>query len=262
MTSDSRTKYWDERSISYGEKIEGVLFKSFPLVFNTYLHEWMVGFILDEIKNKKEKLSILDLGCGYGRVASEIIKKNKKNRIFGIDISKTYVSIFNKKLKPFGKAQVGDVKKLPFKKGQFDFTLSVTTLMYMLNKKEKNAAASEIVRVTKRHGKFILIEPNPFGKAFITVGGMLKSKGKSSTNLSINYTVGEMEKLMRSNKGIVEKKYGMPIFTLSLLPLLIVYKISPEIVDYILKIVKVIDRKLSWILVPSLYIVYVGYEKQ
>src|SRR5579859_3573105 len=106
---NGRASYWDKRSSDYGEKIEGVLFKSFPLTFNRYLHEWMVGYILGEINKKNKTHNILDLGSGYGRIASEIIKYSKKNRVFGIDISKTYVFLFNKRLKPYGKAFVGDI---------------------------------------------------------------------------------------------------------------------------------------------------------
>lgn len=257
---DKRVKYWNDRSEHYGDKIEGVIFKSFPFILNKYLHEWMVGYILAEIEKKKEKLDILDVGCGYGRVASELIKHNKKNRVYGVDISKTYVSLFNKSLKPFGNARVGDVKKLAFRNRQFDVALSVTTLMYMLNKKERNLAMSEIVRVTKSKGKIVLIEPNPAGQFLVTLGGLLSKKHGNSPKLTIDYTVAEIEKLVGRNKWRIEKKFGMPVFTICVLPLLASYMIHPNITKFLLKFIKKLDQKLSWILVPSLYVVYVGYE--
>lgn len=260
MTSVSNTKaFWVKRSKKYRDKIEGVLPKSFPLALNNYLDKWMYSQIKSTI-SPQGILKILDLGCGYGRLSSKILADFPNVQVYGVDISQTYVNLFNKHLLPRGRAQVGDITKLDFPNYSFDIVFMVTALMYLTDKKSQARAMKEIFSVLKPEGKFVFIERNLYGYKLVTLGGLIDIiRGEKNREITaVSFTPDDFEKFVTKNNASLDKMSGIPILTVFLpLGFLFSYfKLPGEV--YFYKVIKFLDSNFSWLLTPSLYISYIG----
>lgn len=249
---------WDERSAKYKDDIAGVLPKSFPLVVNQAIDDWEFGLISGLIKNKTG-YNILDVGCGYGRVSERILKKFDKVETTGIDIAKNYVNLFNKKMKPRGKALVADMRKIPLKNESVDLVLVITAFMYCVTKEDQKKAFNEIFRVLKKDGKILLIERDVAGYNLITLGGIVgKIRGQMNKEITaVGFDPKDIEKLAIKNGGKIESKSGMPAFTLSLPVFFVLNKLSNKsLLKAYLKFTQKLDRLFGKIVYPSLYIAY------
>lgn len=253
---------WESRYRSYGNRIEGVLQKSFPLIINKYLHEWMVNEIKKTMTGLRG-MKVLDLGCGYGRLSSVILAEFPKCSTVGVDISKTSVELYNKSLSPRGKAYKGAITKLPFKNASFDIVFIVTTLMYLVDKKDQEAAIKELIRVLRTGGKFVVIERTSTGQKLVTLGGLVdfahgaKNKEIIATSFDPQYIVLLLEK----NGGKVTGKKGIPIWTITLPISFLLSAFTPKFAEKFLKLINFVDVRLGWLLTPSLYISYSGTKK-
>ncbi|NTW13893.1 MAG: class I SAM-dependent methyltransferase [Candidatus Moranbacteria bacterium] len=74
----------------------------------------------------KENPFILEIGCGSGRDAEEILKRT--DRYLGIDISETFVSIARERV-PRGRFEVADVEAYDFPQG-IDVIVSFASLLH------------------------------------------------------------------------------------------------------------------------------------
>lgn len=256
-------KSWEERSRKFGSKVEGVATKSLPLSVNNKLDEWMFGQIEELVKGdlkKKTKLKILDLGCGYGRLSKPLLLKYPKIKTFGIDISKNYVNLYNKSLSPRGRAFEGDITKLKFKDDYFDGVFMVTTLMYLTDPLEQLKAIKEIFRVLKPGGKLVIIERNPIGYLFFTLGGLVSllrgNKNREISAVSINKQ--ELETKITKSGGKVTRFSSLPFLSL-LMPILIISsKMNLDLFGWLIKVANYYDKKFSKFTLLSLYISYQG----
>lgn len=101
------------------------------------------------------KLKILDLGCGDGRLSSQLVKMG--HEVHGMDIFREGV----KAAKKSGVSAIeGDIEsKLPFQSGSFDVVLFLDTLEHLYDEK---SVLKEAYRVLKPEGKVIISFPNQF----------------------------------------------------------------------------------------------------
>jgi ubiquinone/menaquinone biosynthesis C-methylase UbiE len=99
--------------------------------------------------------NILDAGCGTGNL---IIKLIKNNKVTGLDLNDSMLSIAAKKTKQydFVTLKQGDVTKLPFCDNIFDVVTSVNVI-YNLNNPQ--SAIKEARRVLKDNGLLIVASP-------------------------------------------------------------------------------------------------------
>lgn len=254
---------WEERSRKYGTKPEGVLPKSLPAPVNDYLNNWMFEQIRWSMKTFK-KAVVLDLGCGYGRLSKQILDEFKNLSIVGIDVSQTYVDLYNKNLSPRGRAIRGDIRNLPFKDSFFNVVFMVTTLMYIIKKPDQEKVCDEIFRVLKPGGRFVIIERNPIGQNIITFGGLIsKIRGRKHKEIpAASFRKDYLTGLIKKSGGFVIQTRGIPAWTL-LLPLsIIIFTMSQNLARKFLGLVESLDNLLSWFLTPSLYISYTGTKKK
>ncbi len=259
MQSTEIKTAWEERSRKYKDLIEGVLPKSFPKEVNMYLDDWMAKKVMAPIKAKKSK--VLEIGCGYGRLAEKILMKFPSSQVVGVDVASNYVSIFNRKLSPRGKAYVASAVSLPFKNSVFDQIYIVTVLMYVVKKKEQKKVFSEIARVLKPGGKIVIIEREPFGYFLVTLGGLVsKLRGKKNREIpAVSFSPKDIEILAKSVGIKIVKKEAIPIFTLLFPVLMLIGKLFPSGIKSLLKMVNYLDNSFFFrILTPSLYISYNG----
>jgi 2-polyprenyl-3-methyl-5-hydroxy-6-metoxy-1,4-benzoquinol methylase len=73
---------------------------------------------------------ILDVGCGYGRIALPLLKKGYD--IYGIDLSKKYITELKKNLSTANlkaRFRVADMCDLPFADASFDVVLCLWSVI-------------------------------------------------------------------------------------------------------------------------------------
>jgi len=249
-------KEWDERSLHLQDNFESVMFASFPKKINEMLHNWQLSLIARQLSDA-ENMQILDIGCGYGRLSFPLSQMFPKSFFYGIDISKKYVQMFNKKLKNKGKAYEGNLRKLPFKENTFDTIFIVTVLMY-LHDPEIKLLLEECKKVLKPAGKIIIIENNSIGLLYITGFGILtffknivnKNRHKIKSRV---FRDKELTELLRENFVII-KKENCSLLTILLPFLLLFYKFE-------LFKKKDISIKANFPIFPSVYTYYFCEKK-
>jgi ubiquinone/menaquinone biosynthesis C-methylase UbiE len=106
------------------------------------------------LKIAQGKHSILDLGCGEGTRLG-LIKGDGKN-LTGIDVSEMAIKKAKAKY-PQNSFVSGNIEKLPFPDGSFDFVYSAFVFEH-LDKPEE--VLQEALRVLKPGGKLLIIAPN------------------------------------------------------------------------------------------------------
>ena len=136
----------------YGEEYQNSRDKNdIQRVYNECLEMPCMFKTVKNIKNK----SLLDIGCGAGVHIKEYTKKGAK--CFGIDISKTMISLA-KKNNPSVDFKVGSVTKLPYKDNSFDVITSSLCFDYIEN---LIIAFKEVSRVLKKGGIFYYSYDSP-----------------------------------------------------------------------------------------------------
>jgi SAM-dependent methyltransferase len=128
-----------------------------------YLEEFQKRSFFKRLKNMKadEKLvhvlrnisfrSVLDAGCGFGRMIKLILDNFDVENIMGIDLSPQQIEHARKYVKS-SKVQLstGTIYDLDAPDNSYDLVIAVSVLMHIpFNKIEK--AIAELVRVSKRH---------------------------------------------------------------------------------------------------------------
>ncbi|MBT3210032.1 MAG: class I SAM-dependent methyltransferase [Bacteroidetes bacterium] len=110
-----------------------------------------INFVLNSIKHND---LVLDLGCGYGRIAFRLLEKAKK--VVGIDISKDNVQLAKKTALSNNKLEfyVMDAKKLDFPDSYFTTTICVQNGISAF-KVDPLELLKESVRVTKKGGTIL-----------------------------------------------------------------------------------------------------------
>src|SRR4030043_460464 len=105
--------------------------------------------------------SILDIATGTGDVAIEIIHQNGDHgKVVGLDFSEPMIKRAQRKVSAKGLSQtialsLGDALSLPFQDNTFNASIVAFGLRNIVEKKQ---ALSEMVRVTKKGGKVIILE--------------------------------------------------------------------------------------------------------
>ncbi|MEK6826172.1 MAG: class I SAM-dependent methyltransferase [Nanoarchaeota archaeon] len=119
--------------------------------------------IIKNLPIEKDKLKILDAGCGTGSLAIELKKLNSRLVLYGIDADSNILDIAKKKAKEKNLSiyyQQGVLEKLPFPNEYFDVVYS-SLVLHHLGTREKQEALNEIYRVLRKDGLFLLVD---FGK--------------------------------------------------------------------------------------------------
>jgi ubiquinone/menaquinone biosynthesis C-methylase UbiE len=143
FTNQSNVEYWEsvyDQQDFYGDCIRQRMSKALT---------WLDGLRLSE------NSSILDAGCGAGRLAHEAAKRGY--HVFGMDYSYGMLvkasSIYNREdqhnVKPFQ----GDIESVPLQDSDFDVIICLGVISYL---KSEEKALRELARILKPGGVLVL----------------------------------------------------------------------------------------------------------
>jgi len=162
-------KHWQARASQYGDQPSGVLFSGLPDYLNRFVHTWHTSIIRGRaLSHVPPGGVLLDLGCGYGRIAVEIKRERQDVQVIGMDYIHDYCRYFRQS--EAGLAVCGDLSQLPFRRGAFDCVVAVTTLMY-LPQQDFESVAADIIQLVKPNGVVLFIDPT---YEFITFARMFR----------------------------------------------------------------------------------------
>ena len=122
-------------------------------------------YLISRYLEIKPSDTLLDIGCGVGRVAMELAKQAKA--IVGIDISKKAIELFNSNLKTKNlecKGYVRDICEVEGELGPFDKAYSIATIQHIPSQNERLRALRKINSLLKLNGYLILTVLNWEGR--------------------------------------------------------------------------------------------------
>jgi SAM-dependent methyltransferase len=251
---------WEERSRAYRTDCRSVLFRSLPPSLNQYIHEWHLRKVIAALapSHGNGHPRVLDIGAGYGRIATAVQQAFPGARITGIDAAFSFVALFRETTG--GGAVHANARWLPFRSEAFDSVIIVTVLMY-LDPAAVSDTLREIIRVLKPNGVCILIENNKTGTNFYTLFGLIP-RIKSLFHRSGPETggrffaFGEIQRNLERLPATVLSMSGCPGFTVGLVPLFAAAKVSGKIAAGLLALVRWVDGRWDRFSRLSLYIAY------
>lgn len=108
--------------------------------------------LLKRVSNVKDGDSILDVGCGNGRLLEAL--KDKKINYLGIDNSENLIALAQKNY-PDNKFVVGNILDLEELKEKYNFVISVAVLHHLPSFKLRQHALLQMLNATKDNGSVI-----------------------------------------------------------------------------------------------------------
>lgn len=147
---------WVTRAAAHGDSPRAVLLKGLPDSINDSIDRWH-RHVLREAFNGANTTNkpVLDLGCGYGRLAIEAKLLGLGNGIVGIDYTPDFCKLFKARC---GDAVCGSLSSLPFAPESFSHAYSVTALMYLDVGRVREALTS-LDHCMVRGARVLLLEP-------------------------------------------------------------------------------------------------------
>lgn len=205
---DSRTEEiqqaWDERQQRLGSNQRSVLYKNLPSFFNQSLHRRHSQFIVDNIPSQAK--SLLDIGCGYGRLSKEVQKHHPKIDISGVELCQAFSQQFERE---FLECYHGSIQSFHPQK-QYDAILIVTVLMYV-DRSELKDLLLRYWEALPSGGRFICIEQ--FDNILIQLRrSFLKNKLQPTGKEVYYFQNNELFKLLSALPGsqvIAKQKFGL-----------------------------------------------------
>jgi len=117
-------------------------------------------------KYLKKGSTIIDLGCGNGRLVPYLEKEIKKYKYIGIDNNKELLEI-SKQRYPKHKFIIGDQISIPLGDNLADAILVIRAFHHIPSKKLRKQSLDEIKRVLKKDGTVIITVWNIWQKKYI-----------------------------------------------------------------------------------------------
>ncbi len=125
--------------------------------YAAYIHDQIIKLVPELVA---QECSILDFGCGDGFLTNFMQNTFFKAHVVGIDSNKSLVEKAAIEFPTITFQHVQD-KKLPFADNSFDLIYAVD-VFHHLHTSDHVFYVSELMRVLKHGGRFILFEVNPY----------------------------------------------------------------------------------------------------
>ena len=158
MTDEKRDQIrdgWQLRQKQHGDGPRSVLMKGVHPLINESIDRWHRDVLSAVFENAHipQGSRILDVGCGFGRLAGEISRLGLVP--VGVDFTPMFCASFSEK---HGNGVCGDQSALPFRDSAFGGAYSVTSLMY-LDAAGVQTALAELDRCVTTGGTILFLEP-------------------------------------------------------------------------------------------------------
>lgn len=150
--TDQLKQEWGERSERLGFTQRAVLFKRFPGWLNNAIHQRHVRFVGNNVPDGTTR--ILDVGCGYGRISSELMRRFPNAEFEGIDLCTEFAEQYEQHIGPCFNGAVQDYRP----DTTFQLVVIVTTLMY-LSSDEQSEVLRRLWEALEPGGRIVCIEP-------------------------------------------------------------------------------------------------------
>lgn len=109
---------------------------------------------IEEVLTNKEQMEVLDVGCGKGRYLRNLKKKMPRHRYHAVDLSTKVMSYFEDL---DIECKQGSLTNIPYEDESFDVVYTCETLEHAV---DISSAVCELVRVTKKGGKVLIVDKN------------------------------------------------------------------------------------------------------
>ena len=112
--------------------------------------------LLDELYQKSQGFTVIDVGCGRGIILNQILKRYPSARGIGVELAKEAVLMASRKSRGFYIS--GDAEDMPIKDEIADVVLLISVLHHFFKYPER--ILEETYRITKQGGVIIIVDPN------------------------------------------------------------------------------------------------------
>jgi len=236
--------------------------KSFPRVVNELLHAWQLDQLLALIPPAVE-LRLLDVGCGYGRLAHAIVRHRPHVQVVGLDLAHHYAWLFARN-GHLGGAVQAQALQIPLATETFDLVIATSVLEFMPPSSTLQQALKEMLRVLKLDGQCVLITEEPAGRWIWSLGGVLSAlrrwMGRGKELESPVFTPLPLDTLkdhIAAAGGTILQQKGCPMLTLALPALILLSWLSLRGARTLAHICLHLDRRFGERPRPSIYTVSV-----
>jgi len=134
-------KYWKKRGIYYKDQFK-----------HSNFFQIQENFLLNYLKKIKFK-TVLEFGCGFGRITKIILSNFEISNYHAIDISPDQIENAKKELGELARSvnfEVSDFSKISFEKEKYDLVIGVEVLMHVKPNDIKNVIQN-FLYTTKKH---------------------------------------------------------------------------------------------------------------
>jgi SAM-dependent methyltransferase len=176
--------------------------------------DWVAGCVADW------EGTVLDAGCGYGRVSIPLLKSNPELRCVGVDASPVMLRKFVELAKEHGvgdrvELYCGNLDSLPFADSQFQFVVSCAVLLHV-PKNEAKTIVDELRRVLASEGRLVFAGSfpnalNPEGLANIRHNRLQRKNGPVRV-----YTRSEVKRLFNGFTSVEVEAHQMIVLPRSI----------------------------------------------
>ena len=202
---------WEARAEASGEQLSGVLFRGLSEQANAALHVWH-AWVADKVfgATLKRSASVLDLGCGYGRLSKVLAHSRPDVFLIGQDLALGYSRMFHQNAGP---CVCAEAEHLPFTDASFDGVLAVTCMMYAQRARAAQWLAG-VHRVLKPGGTLLLLDPGLELQRWIT---RARPKRDHSPTGGIGFGLEEYRNLVQAARLKIVHEGGNPWLSAALL---------------------------------------------
>ncbi len=230
---------WEKRAEEKGNSLSSVLFQGLPDTLNKYIHEFHWKVICNEfLPHMQQGSTIIDLGCGYGRLSYQIKDLRSDLAITGTDFSLNYCQMYRRAVDT--DIVCSDINQLPFAPCSFDGLIAVTSMMYT-DPKSRQDIFKKTMSIVKPGGYAIFIDP---GEEFKKLLSIIKPAIAKRSTGGDGFTSGEYRNLVRETGNRLINHGGMPVFSI-ILPILLLLGNFPNLQKKLLNLIAGIDPFLS-----------------
>lgn len=187
-----------------GSTKRAVLSKRFPGWLNQSIHRKHVSFVLDNCP--ADTRSVLDVGCGYGRISSELAVQFPNARFQGVDLCTKFAEEYERTIGPCFNGPIQEFGT----DEQFDLILIVTTLMYLTAEEHTNVL-DRLWSALALGGRLVCIEPA--SEMFILWRRLTGKESASPTGGTVKHFLQHQlnEKFAHLNGGTIRESRSVTL---------------------------------------------------